>query len=75
METTTSPQETVFHFNDQDLKDFDADDVDAGKTLGRLLSFFFMYTIIAVGMVCWFTWEAVHETQPESQATSHAHTK
>lgn len=41
-------------FNDEDLHEFDRDDVQAGSAIGKMLSLFFLYTVIAMTIVgCW----------------------
>ncbi len=35
------------------------DDVSAGKLLGRMLSLFFMYTVISSLGVIWWTWNSI----------------
>ena len=35
-------------FSEDDIKQFDADDNAAGKAIGKMLSLFFFYTVIAM---------------------------
>lgn len=37
----------------------DREDVQAGKTIGWLLAFFFLYTIVVSVLVAWWTWDAL----------------
>lgn len=37
----------------------DREDVEAGKLIGRLLAFFFLYTIVVTILAAWWTWEAI----------------
>jgi hypothetical protein len=37
-------------FTRDELKSFDADDVEAGKNICRMLSLFFFYTVIVMGI-------------------------
>lgn len=37
-------------FTREELKSFDADDVEAGKNICRMLSLFFFYTVIVMGI-------------------------
>lgn len=46
-------------FSDADLEQFDADDVQAGSAIGKMLSIFFLYTVIAMSIVVWWTFRAV----------------
>ncbi|MFN0198857.1 MAG: hypothetical protein ACKVT0_19085 [Planctomycetaceae bacterium] len=39
------------HFDAQDLEQMDADDVQAGRAIGKLLVLFFIYTVIATSGV------------------------
>lgn len=45
-----STTETELHFSSQDLKGFDADDVEAGRNICKMLSLFFFYTVIVMGL-------------------------
>jgi hypothetical protein len=38
-------------FEDDELKQFDADDVQAGSAICKMLSLFFLYTVIAMAVV------------------------
>ena len=38
-------------FEDDELEQFDADDVQAGSALCKMLSLFFLYTVIAMAVV------------------------
>lgn len=42
-------------FTDSELEQLDADDADAGRVLGKLLSTFFLYTVLAMSLVAWWT--------------------
>ncbi len=35
------------------------EDVQAGKLIGRLLAFFFLYTIVVTILAAWWTWDAI----------------
>ena len=37
-------------FTATELREFDADDVEAGKNLCKMLSLFFFYTVIVMGL-------------------------
>jgi hypothetical protein len=42
-------------FNRQEVAQFDADDVTAGRAIGKMLAIFFLYTVIAMSIVAWWT--------------------
>ena len=42
-------------FEREELAQFDADDVTAGKAIGVMLSLFFLYTMIAMSIVGYWT--------------------
>lgn len=50
-ETTPDP-----HFNKAELAQFDRDDTDAGRAIGKMLSLFFLYTVIVMSICAWWTW-------------------
>lgn len=37
----------------------DREDVQAGRLIGRLLAFFFLYTIVVTILAAWWTWAAI----------------
>lgn len=43
-------------FTAAELREFDADDVEAGKNICKMLSLFFFYTVIVMGISVWVTW-------------------
>jgi hypothetical protein len=42
-------------FEEDELEQFDADDVQAGSALCKMLSLFFLYTVIAMAVVGFWT--------------------
>jgi hypothetical protein len=42
-------------FNRDDIAQFDADDVAAGKSIGVMLSWFFLYTVVVMSLAAWWT--------------------
>lgn len=42
-------------FTRRELQQFDADDVMAGGTIGKMLALFFLYTVIVMSVVAWWT--------------------
>jgi hypothetical protein len=47
-------------FTDQELLELDADDSDAGRSLGKMLASFFLYTVIVMLGVAWWTVSRQH---------------
>lgn len=47
-------------FNQAELEQFDADDTVAGRAIGKMLSWFFLYTIIAMSIAAWWTYSAIN---------------
>ena len=43
-------------FSPAELREFDADDVEAGKNLCKMLSLFFFYTVIVMGLSTYVTY-------------------
>jgi ATP-binding cassette subfamily C protein/ATP-binding cassette subfamily C protein CydC/ATP-binding cassette subfamily C protein CydCD len=39
-----------------DISRFDSDDVQAGRTIGKMLAFFFLNTVVVMSLVAWWTW-------------------
>ena len=49
-------------FNRQDLDQFAADDAEAGRTIGQMLSILFVYTVIAMSIVSiWTIARSIHQ--------------
>lgn len=46
-------------FDREDVAEFDADDAKAGRVIGKLLTLFFVYTIVATGIVGLWTYFVV----------------
>ena len=57
--TATTPSENMFE--PEELAQFDADDVVAGKAIGVMLSLFFLYTMIAMSIVGLWTFRSIFE--------------
>lgn len=54
-EQVTQSEET---FLPEEIQRFDKDDGDAGRAIGKMLSLFFLYTVIAMSAVAWWTFNA-----------------
>lgn len=46
-------------FSQQELKAFTADDQEAGRAICKMLSLFFFYTVIVMGLSTYFTYRWV----------------
>jgi hypothetical protein len=42
-------------FNEQQVEQFEEDDGDAGRAIGKMLALFFLYTVIVMSGVAWWT--------------------
>jgi hypothetical protein len=42
-------------FTETQVEQFEEDDGDAGRAIGKMLALFFLYTIIAMSGVAWWT--------------------
>jgi hypothetical protein len=61
--TTEAPTEPLFE--DAELRQFEADDVEAGRAICKMLSLLFIYTVIAMSIVSLWT---VCVTSPDHAA-------
>ena len=60
-------------FTNTEIEKFDADDVVAGKAIGKMLSLLFLYTVFAMATVSWWTYSTVSaRSQPQTPATPDA---
>lgn len=55
--TSPSPQEELF--DKSQLKYFDNEDTHAGAAIGKMLSLFFLYTVVAMALVAYWTYTVV----------------
>ncbi len=47
------------YFNDEEVKQFDADDSHAGGAIGKMLTILFLYTIAVMSMAAIWTYYAI----------------
>lgn len=68
-ETVTAPATTDDHlaapadeplFDREELKQFGADDVEAGQAICKMLSLFFFYTVIVMGLSTYITYRWIY---------------
>ena len=55
-DTVTATAELPEAFDKADLRQFEADDVTAGSAICKMLSLLFIYTLIAMSCVSYWTW-------------------
>lgn len=55
-------------FSQVEIEQFDADDVTAGRAIGKMLSTLFLYTVIVMALVSWWTFRTVHASSGEAAA-------
>ena len=53
-------------FTDIEIEQFDADDVVAGTAIGKMLSILFLYTVLAMSLVTWWTFRMVGNQTDDS---------
>ena len=58
-EQATATEHPENPFEQEELAQFDADDVNAGKAIGVMLSLFFLYTMIAMSIVGYWTFSTI----------------
>jgi hypothetical protein len=46
-------------FNQSEIDQFDADDTQAGRAIGKMLSYFFLYTVIAMSIASYWTYRSL----------------
>ena len=54
-ETAHAPAAAAPLFDAAELKEFDRDDVEAGRNICKMLSLFFFYTVIVMGISTYVT--------------------
>lgn len=64
-------------FSPVEVEQFEADDVEAGSAIGKMLSILFLYTVLVMSFVAWWTFNAAATDTPsegdESAAAETAH--
>lgn len=62
-------------FSPLEIEQFDADDVVAGAAIGKMLTMLFLYTVLAMSFVVWWTYATLsgnHGT-PDASAVHASH--
>ncbi|MCP4173778.1 MAG: hypothetical protein GY758_23740 [Fuerstiella sp.] len=67
-ETATTENEPLFTATE--VQQFEADDVVAGTAIGKMLSALFLYTVLAMSFVTWWTYSSLSENHGQSANTS-----
>ena len=62
---TTSPEEPLF--TAVEIEQFEADDVVAGSAIGKMLSILFLYTVLAMSFVAWWTVTSISSQHGDQQ--------
>ena len=63
-------------FTAVEVEQFEADDVTAGSAIGKMLSLLFLYTVLAMSFVSWWTFRAdsdEKQAQDTPAAADHSH--
>ncbi|MBL8817974.1 MAG: hypothetical protein JNL58_18255 [Planctomyces sp.] len=55
-------------FSAVEIEQFEADDVTAGRAIGKMLSSLFLYTVIVMSLVSWWTYRTVNGPAAASDA-------
>lgn len=58
-ESTNPPTNPDELFHKSDLTFFDSEDGHAGSVIGKMLSLFFLYTVLAMAIVAYWTFSVV----------------
>ena len=67
-EQTASTETPIF--TPVEVEQFEADDVVAGSAIGRMLSILFLYTVLAMSFVAWWTFSSIAERHGASAEQS-----
>lgn len=59
MSDSAAPVSESSLFSAVEIEQFEADDVTAGSAIGKMLSILFLYTVLAMGLVSWWTFSSV----------------
>ncbi len=58
-EHTADAQSAEIPFDRAELKQFGSDDIEAGRNICKMLSLFFAYTVLVMGLSTYITWRWV----------------
>ena len=54
-----NPQEAPSLFTREELRQFAADDAEAGRRIGKILAALFIYTIVAMSVAIWWSFRTI----------------
>jgi hypothetical protein len=62
-------------FDESELREFDKDDVEAGRNICKMLSLFFFYTVIVMGLstIVTYRWVVNDEAPASAEAQAPTH--
>ena len=60
-------------FSAVEVEQFEADDVVAGSAIGKMLSLLFLYTVLAMSLVAWWTYSSNSENHGLDGETTSEH--
>lgn len=58
-------------FTAVEVEQFEADDVVAGAAIGKMLSVLFLYTVLVMSFVAWWTYDSLQSRHDSGAATEH----
>lgn len=71
--SSEAPSDADALFTPTEIEQFEADDVVAGSAIGKMLSILFLYTVLAMALVSWWTFSSVAARTAEAAApTDHS---
>lgn len=56
-------------FTAVEVEQFEADDVVAGSAIGKMLSILFLYTVLVMSFVGWWTYSSIQEGHGSAEHT------
>lgn len=59
-------------FTPVQVEQFEADDVEAGSAIGKMLSILFLYTVLVMSFVAWWTYRSAATDQIDDPTASEA---
>lgn len=60
-------------FTPVEIEQFEADDVTAGRAIGKMLSILFLYTVLAMALVTWWTYSSLQSAESQNAAPADGH--
>ncbi|MCA9061470.1 MAG: hypothetical protein KDA96_00345 [Planctomycetaceae bacterium] len=55
-------------FTPTEIEQFGADDVTAGRAIGKMLSLLFLYTVVVMAVASWWTFSSISADSAETPA-------